>query len=408
MAILYTSVPFSQSGLTYGGGQSSGLKLANVLKPNGDYGEMNIIKKFNWTYSPKTDAVLKEVPYIKLKEFYLLESYWNQLFKAYGKNTTSSTDIGQALLNPLTLNANTDLLYQGLYDHTNPSGFTYTFPFFSDEYLKTTNSWVSKPMFEELVQLQKTFTGFGAAGIGGIIGGLIGAIPFIGSGGGVNAVMGAKVGKAIAERTFMLDKAIEGASMGLTSPISMGMTDPAIDKPHLWSTTLPRSFNIVFPLFNTLTQPKSKDWQRAITQNWEFCHLLCYQNLYNKRNLFTGIPPVFYEIDVPGIHYSKAGYVSDLQIFNVGNIRKMTLPLDTGDADVNIPDAYLVNLVITDFFIPSKNFLSSICNKNKGSLTQSEFEWDLVNDAESVIERDPLTGLPADAFQDGVGGGGIK
>ena len=193
----------------------------------------------------------------------------------------------------------------------------------------------------------------------------------------------------------------------MTSPVSFGK-DPAIDKPHLWSTTTPRSFTVIFPLFNTITNPESKNWYSNIVKNWELCHLLCYQNLYNKRNLFTGIPPVFYEIDIPGVHYSKAGYISNLQILNVGNIRKLVLPLEDGNREVNVPDAYMINMTVTDFFIPSKNFMSSLCNKNKPSSLNGSIEGDPFDAYDPPVPRDPLTGLPEDSFQGGSGGGGIK
>lgn len=378
MAIIYTSKPFNQANLNYGQGNTD-LKLANVLQPNGDYGVMDIIKKFTWTYTPINDNTIKEVPYIRLREFYLLESYWNQLFKAYGKTTSGLSDLTSALLNPLTIQGNLDLLYEGLYDHTNPTGFEYKFPFFSTEYLKTNNTWTSKPMFEELTNLQKTFTGAGAAIAAGIAGGIAGI--FTGGSGGAIAgsALAAKQTKAYAERLFTIERYMQGANIGLKSPVGMGITDPAIDKPHLWSTTVPRSFNISFPLYNTITQPDSKSWYDNILKNWELCHLLCYQNLYNKRNLFTGVPPVFYEIDVPGVHYSKAGYASNLQIFNVGNIRKFSLPINGGEKDVNVPDAYLVNITITDFFIPSKNFMSTICDKDAQDRI-SEKDYEFIND----------------------------
>jgi hypothetical protein len=217
----------------------------------------------------------------------------------------------------------------------------------------------------------------------------------------------AKAAKSLAERSLELSKFLETAQIGFESPIA-NMQDPAIDKPHIWSTTVPRSFNITFPLYNIISQPESTAWYSNIIKNWELCHLLTYQNLYNKRNLFTGIPPVFYEIDIPGVHYSKAGYVNNLQILNVGNIRKLTLPLEGGNKDVNVPDAYIVNMAVTDFFIPSKNFMSSLCQRSKGNLTRSLQNADQTGHAGQEQPENPLTGLPENAFQNGMGGGGIK
>ena len=50
--------------------------------------------------------------------------------------------------------------------------------------------------------------------------------------------------------------------------------------------------------------------------------------------------------------------------------------------------------------------MSSIGISNKQKLTESVGV--LPRPPEEIIIKDPGTGLPADAFQDGVGGGGIK
>ena len=407
MGTIYNSVPYSQSnlgGTKYKRGESK--NLADILEPNGEYGDLNVIKKFNWTLTPMTPAVAEEVPYIKLREFYLTDSYLNQLFKAYGRSITNPAGIANAFLNPFTLNGSSNLLYQGLYDHVNPTRFTYTFPYFTNNYLNTSNSWVANPYFKETIKLQKMIAGYTVAG-GALIGAttaaaaaaaiaaaaatpftpaaqaaaaLAAATPILAA-----AVPLAKVTKSGLERFYEIKKLNEVLQIGFNSPIS-DMDDPAIDKPFIWSTTTPRTFNITFPLFNIITQPENTNWQANIIKNWELCHLLCYQNLYNKRNLFTGIPPVFYEIDIPGIHYSKAGYVNNLQILNVGNIRKYTLQLENGATEVNVPDAYMINMTITDFFIPSKNFMSSICSEERSRLTNSTFDYDSP-DQTNIVEE---------------------
>jgi hypothetical protein len=273
----------------------------------------------------------------------------------------------------------------------NPTNFTYTFPYFTNNYLNTSNSWVAKPFFKESVALQKMVIGYGAAIAAGATFAAANALLNL-----VNLPIPldptdvAKKTKMLVERGFEISKLEEVLQIGFNSPIS-DMDDPAIDKPFIWSTTTPRTFNITFPLFNIITQPENTNWQANIIKNWELCHLLCYQNLYNKRNLFTGIPPVFYEIDIPGIHYSKAGYVNNLQILNVGNIRKYTLQLENGATEVNVPDAYMINMTITDFFIPSKNFMSSICSEEKGTLTSSIFRYDEVERGSEEVVEFPAT-----------------
>ena len=85
MSYIFTSKPFSQSSFKLPGGNSSvDNNLADILEPNDEYkNEVDVVRKFNWTYSPINETTVKEIPYIKLTEFYILESNWNQLFRAY-------------------------------------------------------------------------------------------------------------------------------------------------------------------------------------------------------------------------------------------------------------------------------------------------------------------------------------
>lgn len=390
---------------------------------------VDIINSFPWTLTPSTSLALQETPYIKLTEYYLEESFINQSFQAYGIRISTLEDFLRVVGSGLYANYDAVRLYQGLYDHKESTGFIYKLPYFSREYLQTNNSWMAKPFLKEILTLQQDIIGLGgavggpaatAAGLGMVDFGAYlsrSSVPWVaGAGfailaaGNVISIYGEDAINKITKRAgglYKLYNLKQQVERGLISPIGgIDEEDPALDRPHIWNNTVPRSFNISFPLYNILTYPQDDKWNEQILRNWEFCYLLTYQNLFNKRNLFTGIPPVFYEIDIPGIHYTKAGYINNLRILNAGNIRSMSLPIDGTEQTVNVPDAYIINFTITDFFTPSKNFMSSIGISNKGKLTESV--GTLPVPPEEIIIRDPATGLPADAFQNGVGGGGIK
>lgn len=354
---------------------------------------IDIVNNFPWTLTPLNSLSLQETPYIKLKEFYLLDSYINQAFQAYGIRISNIpeflTAVGTGLLYSDVYDTNR--LYQGLYDHRDETGFVYKLPYFSREYLQTSNSWVAKPYYNEIVELQQKVVGYigTTTNIGTQLlqmgtniailalsrNPAVAALRQAAVAAGFNIFQsGINVATRGAQAAYKLKRIQERVKRGFSSPIGgIDETDPSIDKPHIWNNTTPRSFNISFPLYNTLTQPETQNnkWNEQILKNWEFCYLLTYQNLYNKRNLFSGIPPVFYEIDIPGIHYTKAAYIQNLRISNVGNIRSMTLPIDGTDQIVNVPDAYLINFTITDFFMPSKNFMSSIGKTDKDTLDDS-------------------------------------
>jgi len=391
-------------------------KLADAIVPGlGTDGNIDVVRDFPWTLTPVGGPARAEAPYIILKEYYLLDSLINQSIAAYGLKIEPGANLTDI---PATLFANLysasllgDQLYEGLYDlndsgpNRNFTGFKYTLPFFSSDYLTTNNTWIAKPMYEEIIQLQKYLAqvGGGASGLGASIikgavtGATAAAVPAAGAllvpgvgipvgvgailaGAGIGAAKGllnsadsAKVGAKLAEQAVAYKRLEQQLEIGLNSGVGK-LGDPALDKPQVWSTTQPRTHNVSFPLFNTV------DFA-SLVKNWELCHLLCYQNLYNKRNLFTGLPPVYYEITIPGVHYCKAGYISKLNISNIGNMHRIELPVGPGGTSllVNIPDAYLVNLAINDFFIPSKNFLD-VLTSDKSRVSSSATNFNNVID----------------------------
>lgn len=387
--------------------------LAQLAVPGGDYssGEIDVIKTFPWTSTRLTSKAIDEVPYIKLKEYYLLDPYINQLFRAYGMG---NQDLGllatgsEAVLENFAagrINADSRLLYQGLYDHVNETGFSYTLPYFNTTYLNTLNSWTAAPMFNQIIELVKTLAGAGAGVAGGVAGGALSLIitaltrglgrfigagsagSFIQAGGGMAARTAAK---GIDYFTFF-----EKLTVGAQSPVA-SLDDPAIDKPHIWNNTAPYTYTILFTLFNTLDYAPGdvRKWNQQIIRNYELCYLLTYQNLYNKRNLFTGVPPVFYSVTIPGVYYTKAAYVSDFTILNAGNIRTMNLPVGDGGSNqvVNVPDAYVVVMTLTDFFQPSKNFMATVPTNDRGITDKS---WDETLANPTVLPPQPGITPPA-------------
>ena len=135
-----------------------------------------------------------------------------------------------------------------------------------------------------------------------------------------------------------------------------------MDPPHVWKSTNNRQYSFSFPLYNIDATNDSKS-ESLILKNWEFCYLLTYQNLINKGNFYTAIPPVFYEVTIPGIHYCKASYMSNIGIENIGNIRLMQLPINgNAKVPVNVPDGYLITITMNDLLMPSKNLLHAAVN----------------------------------------------
>lgn len=404
----YKEDPPSAGSLSFG----TGNKMGRTLLPNEDGNTIDVVKKFPWTLTPYNSPARLETPYIKLREFYMLDSSINQLLKSYNLETIDTTiaggDFASDALGTLTnlgfmsrLNSQTRL-YDGMYDHINPTGFEYILPYFQSGQTNI-NTWTHKSVYESIVYYQQKLAAFAGvkileeydfdgyfdlgngiriagayynevlqSGLNITTGEFTGADWATLAGAAVNrAVAGSLIPGAekfiniyekIAPQVLAARRAFELVDIALnTSMGGAGGGDPVIDKPLLWTTSQPRNFVVSFPLFNTDIFG-DVNAEKTLIRNWELCYLLTYQNLYNKKNLYKGLPPVFYEITVPGIHYTKAGYVNDLKILNLGNTRLIELPIGSeGEKQpVNMPDAYIVTMSLIDFFMPSKNFLDTI------------------------------------------------
>lgn len=403
----------------------STLRLADELVPR--EAPIDVIKKFPWTLTPPSSPALDETPYIKLKEYYILEGALNQLLLAYNQyiDPTSTTgtllDTGSILLNPNSLigqGVDSTRVYEGLYNLDNPSGFEYIMPYFENP-TNIQNNWTAKSSYEAMLQLQRVLAQVEATiayynvnpaaataalsqGYGNVfttgatlqeqtdrwlndMTNLLGgdtptgnmfsplAIEAAAKGLERTPVLGGewwqRARQAMIDLNIFqvdLDRTMEQINIALKSATGNIGQDPVLDKPHIWNSSQPRVFNITFPLYN-INATEQNDWEKSLTRNWQLCYALTYQNLYNKRNLFTGLPPVFYEVEVPGVYYTKAAYVNNLTILNIGNIRQMRLPVGENNSTitVNMPDAYVVNMSIVDFFMPSRNFLDTINNPSR-------------------------------------------
>jgi hypothetical protein len=336
-------------------------KVADELTPN--LSLIDVVNDFPWTLTPTNSEARKEAPYIFLREFLQLETQLNQSILPYGKRGPSSTalptfdeggilpdlSLFETALNFLDpLDRNTEALYNGLFDHLTSTDFYYKLPFFTPDYFTISNSWEGTDILDKIINVQTTIGGVGRTILKSVVGD-----------------KGEGFGKML-ESLPKLYKQIEMFNIKAGNP-AVGLMDP----PYVWKGSSNRTYTFEFPLYN-IDATSSKNAINLIVKNWEFCFLITYQNLINKRNFFTGIPPVFYEVNIPGIHYCKASYISDLTIENIGNLRLMRLPLNgSSNCEVNIPDGYSIKITLTDLLQPSKNLLAATVNSTLRSSIQT-------------------------------------
>ena len=370
MSILYTKarpggklIPTSWwSGGSAGLGSKFYDNLGDELRPLLPL--IDVVQDFPWTLTPTRSEARKEAPFIYLREWLQLDTQINQCLLPYGKNRIGSVNYptGQNFFNNIFQSAVTiaggltdildfinledsDNLYKGLFDHLTPTDFIYKLPFFTEEYFSIQNNWAGIDVIDKILQLQSQGLGLGR----GIFKMLNRSAPQ------------SQTGQEDKEDKLLklpyLLRRLEIFNLESKSPV-VGLMDP----PHIWKSTNNRQYSFSFPLYNIDATNDSKS-ESLILKNWEFCYLLTYQNLINKGNFYTAIPPVFYEVTIPGIHYCKASYMSNISIENIGNIRLMQLPIN-GDTkvDVNVPDGYLITITMNDLLMPSKNLLHAAVN----------------------------------------------
>jgi hypothetical protein len=336
--------------------------LANLYKPaNGTYSYVNVTKNYPWTLS---ESVKETAPRVILKEYQLNETSIRRQYLFYstaiGNFATAQNGNTPAL--PAEAASLADFLqpYEELYPKNDKTttGFIYDLPYFSDiNFEVNTPVWAS---LDTLEQAQKATVGAAGAAAGQGFAGVVDQL--------INLAGGAMM-----------------AGASLLYP-KVGI----MDRPRLWQSHEFRTINIKFPLFNTHAPD---DWKK----NRLLCELLVNQNLYNKRDFITSVPPVFYEVLVLGQHYSYASCVTNITIYNRGNMRQINANDDnTAASTYNVPDVYEVNLSLTDMVMPSKNQFQSIQDPTvTSSVVTSEFANSPVDVGSTAVRELGETALGA-------------
>jgi hypothetical protein len=272
-----------------------------------NYGPINVVSKYKWTLSKNFDSnsadSMDEVPIVHLREYEVDESTIKTQIDFY---TTALKNLGKGGMAP----------YEQLFPRKR-TGNEYIFPYFSE-----VNFEVNTPVWSSLDQLEQ-----GGKALESAAGTLFG-----------------KQAAAVTAGVIQAAAGIGGATLASIYP-KVGI----MDRPRLWQNHEFRTINIKFPLFNIMDV---KDWE----QNRSLCWTLVNSNLFYKRDFITGIPPVYYEVLVPGQHYSYASCVTNLTIYNRGNMRK--LKYGNGRKEAVVPDAYEVNMTLTDMVMPSRNLFA--------------------------------------------------
>lgn len=262
------------------------------LYPATHAGLIDVVDDFAWTLSPK--EARQETPCIQLVEFQLRSSALLAAFNRWSFAIGNTKDAIQG-------KENSNFPYYGLYP-AKKTGFWYSLPYFSDIYRTIVNQWDSADALSQIPILNK--------------------FPIIGEYMGLGGI------EALAKAWAV--------GVGHEVPLA-------------YSGTNRESLNVMFVLLNTVSI-------HDIRRNWEFIYLLSYQNSQNRRNYIVVDPPKFYTVVIEGVKYSPAMYVSDLQVGNLGQIKRVML---NGKVQ-HIPEAWAIKITLTDLIPHSQNMLEAM------------------------------------------------
>jgi len=225
-------------------------------------------------------------------------------------------------------------VYTEIFSQENPTEFRYIFPYFNKTAFDLgTQNWQQLDPIGESI---KKFAG--------------GAQKFLNIFGDTGKTLGNVVGGAVKVGEFIQ----QGAETALMAQYpSIGTQD----RPRVFAGHSERQITISFPLLNTVNPYE-------YYKNRDLIYLLMSQNLYNKRDYITGVPPVFYDVHIPGQYYCYAAAMTNINVEHLGNTRIL-------DSSWTIPDAYQVTLTLTEMVTPSKNQFEAMTTGNPYSVVSS-------------------------------------
>lgn len=307
-----------------GKGTSQEGSLADTIEFFGQDQVIDVRRNYRWSMSSLTPEDLNEVPYIRLQEFKCTTTSIKKQFDLYSALIPES--LGDAVNNKTLNVVDHSLLspYENIWPHDEPSGLSYIFPYFN----KVGFELASEPWsaLDSIGDSIKNITG----GIGDLF----------------------KGGKKVADA---VQKGIDLVQAGTNTALNMKY--PAVgvtDRPKIFMAHNDRNINISITLYNTYS---TDDW----ADNRDLCYTLMSQNLFNKRDLITGVPPVFYSILIPGQYFCWAASMTNIKVEHLGN-QRLIYGDDTSASGYIIPDAYQIDLTLTELVKPSKNQFEAITN----------------------------------------------
>ena len=299
--------------------QGSGSTANNFDQTNST--AIDIVKNYPWTASKVYQR--DDIPFIQLIEHRNEESLIKRQLAYYGKGILDTAEGVIRNGGPKGLLSVYDEIWPD-----NPTNWVYRFPYFNKTHYE-----LNTPLWEKVDKPGQI--------IQGATSGLTGALSKIGA---------PKLAEALNGTMALAGAAAAAAetALGFASPL-VG----TVDRPRIFSQHAGRSITIQFPLYNTI---QNNDWKN----NRDFFYRFATQNLFNKIDFITGLPPVWYRVYIPGQYYSHASCVTNFNVENLGNTRLVS-------DNYIVPDAYQISITLEEMLMPSANQFQAVTNGDANS-----------------------------------------
>lgn len=283
-------------------------------------GDGDVIRNYKWGITSANQIKITEVPMIELIEFQpknspMLEAVlhgWNMIKSGVSHVVSDKEGIDQSDIDELkqqTTRRSGDE-YATMYN-ANPTGNVYRFPYFDQYNHIVRNMWNDTDIFGS---------------------------------------------KLMSDR----NKTLLTTGLGILTNSYGGIL-----KRKTWMGTESISFTTSFHLFNTLSG-SLKEAKKIINMNFDLISTLIYNNLSDKLSPITSMPPVIYTLEIPGVRYSPAVFMSNVSIENIGQVnRRKDIIFDGKLIEANIPDAWYVTLEFTEMLPESRNIYETVLTGRK-------------------------------------------
>ena len=142
-----------------------------------------------------------------------------------------------------------------------------------------------------------------------------------------------------------------------------------IEAPYSWGGGMNASYTVTFDLLNTVTK-------EDIGRNYDFRKVFINNNLHQRLTSTVSIPPVVYEVSIPGVRHAPIAAITNLGVEGIGELNQLSSEAAAANGiksstAVIIPDAWRFNISFTELIKESRIIFSGATSSKINAITVS-------------------------------------